>query len=51
MVDSLTKSTSLLVHADDAFARPERAKESGKLSKARASGIKTCSMTEFKRQV
>ena len=44
MVDSLTKSTSLLVHADDA-------KESVKLSKARASGIKTCSMTEFKRQV
>jgi len=44
MVDSLTKTTSLLVHADDA-------KESGKLSKARASGIKTCSMTEFKRQV
>lgn len=43
MVDSLTKSTSLLVHADDA-------KESGKLRKARADGIKTCSMTEFKRQ-
>jgi len=44
MVDSLTKTTSLLVHADDA-------KESGKLSKARASGITTCSITEFKRQV
>jgi hypothetical protein len=41
MVDSLTKSTSLLVHADTAA-------DSGKLRKARADGIKTCSMTEFK---
>lgn len=41
MVDSLTKSTSLLVHADAAA-------DTGKLRKARADGIKTCSMTEFK---
>ena len=44
MVDSLTKSTSLLVHADAAA-------DSGKLRKARADGIKTCSMTEFKGMV
>lgn len=44
MVDSLTKSTSLLVHADAAT-------DSGKLRKARADGIKTCSMTEFKGMV
>jgi len=43
MTDSLTKSTSLLVHSDSAA-------ESGKLRKARADGIKTCSMTEFKGQ-
>ena len=44
MVDCLTKSTSLLVHADDA-------KESGKLRKARADGINTCSITEFRSKV
>jgi len=42
MVDSLTKSTSMLVHADSAT-------ESGKLRKARADGIQTCSITDFKR--
>jgi NAD-dependent DNA ligase len=41
MVDSLTKSTSLLVHAD-------HGNESGKLRKARADGIQTCSITDFK---
>jgi DNA ligase (NAD+) len=41
MVDTLTKTTSLLVHADAAA-------ESGKLRKARADGIKTCSITEFR---
>ena len=42
MVDSLTKSTSLLVHSDSTG-------ESGKLRKARADGIQTCSITDFKR--
>ena len=41
MVDSLTKSTSLLVHADNA-------NETGKLRKARADGIQTSSITDFK---
>ena len=44
MADSLTRSTSLLVHADNA-------KESGKLCKARADGVKTCSITEFRAMV